>query len=127
MATENNNAAATNKKSASVSAKDTESYRTLFLEPGEVGARKGIFVPRELVDRLKMTVPLLDVDGLTIGVYVTRILLDHLKGNADILNTLMEKGKKINMEFKRNNQLYKTFIILYIRVLLLRVRFSLIS
>lgn len=37
------------------------------------------------------------------------------------------KGKKINMEFKRNNQLYKTFIILYIRVLLLRVRFSLIS
>lgn len=94
MATENNNAAATNKKSASVSAKDTESYRTLFLELGEVGARKGIFVPRELVDRLKMTVPLLDVDGLTIGVYVTRILLDHLKGNADILNTLMEKGKK---------------------------------
>ena len=94
MATENNNAAATNKKSASVSAKDTESYRTLFLEPGEVGARKGIFVPRELVDRLKMTVPLLDVDGLTIGGYVTRILLDHLNGNADILNTLMEKGKK---------------------------------
>lgn len=39
----------------------------------------------------------------------------------------MSEGKKINMEFKRNNQLYKTFIILYIRVLLLRVRFSLIS
>ena len=94
MATENNSAAATNKKTASVSAKETDSYRSLFLEPGEVGARKGIFVPRELVDRLKMTVPLLDVDGLTIGVYVTRILLDHLKGNADILNTLMEKGKK---------------------------------
>ena len=94
MATENNSAATTNKKAAAVSAKDTDSYRTLFLEPGEVGARKGIFVPRELVDRLKMTVPLLDVEGLTIGVYVTRILLDHLKGNADILNTLMEKGKK---------------------------------
>lgn len=94
MATENNSAAAINKKPAAVSAKETESYRSLFLEPGEVGARKGIFVPRELVDRLKMTVPLLDVEGLTIGVYVTRILLDHLKGNADILNTLMEKGKK---------------------------------
>lgn len=94
MATENNSTAATNKKTAAVSAKETDSYRSLFLEPGEVGARKGIFVPRELVDRLKMTVPLLDVDGLTIGVYVTRILLDHLKGNADILNTLMEKGKK---------------------------------
>lgn len=94
MATENNSAATTDKKSPAVSVKDIDSYRTLFLEPGEVGARKGIFVPRELVDRLKMTVPLLDVEGLTIGVYVTRILLDHLKGNADILNTLMEKGKK---------------------------------
>lgn len=94
MATENNSAATTNKKSSAVSAKDTDSYRSLFLEPGEVGSRKGIFVPRELVDRLKMTVPLLDVEGLTIGVYVTRILLDHLKGNADILNTIMEKGKK---------------------------------
>lgn len=94
MATENNSAATTNKKSVTVSAKDTDYYRTLFLEPGEVGARKGIFVPRELVDRIKMTIPLLDVEGLTIGVYVTRILLDHLKGNADILNTLMEKGKK---------------------------------
>lgn len=41
--------------------------------------------------------------------------------------TVQSEGKKINMEFKRNNQLYKTFIILYIRVLLLRVRFSLIS
>lgn len=94
MSTQNNSAATTNKKSAAVSAKDMDSYRSLFLEPGEVGARKGIFVPRELVDRLKITVPLLDVEGLTIGVYVTRILLDHLKGNADILNTLMEKGKK---------------------------------
>ena len=61
---------------------------------GEVGARKGIFVPRELVDRLKMSVPLLDVEGLTIGVYVTRILLRHLSDNAGILNLLMEKGKK---------------------------------
>lgn len=51
-------------------------------------------MPRELVDRLKMSVPLLEVEGLTIGVYVTRILLSHLSGNADILNALMEKGKK---------------------------------
>ncbi len=74
--------------------KEAEAYRSMFLEPGEVGARKGIFVPRELVDRLKMSVPLLDVEGLTIGVYVTRILLRHLSDNAGILNLLMEKGKK---------------------------------
>ena len=41
-----------------------------------------------------MSVPLLDVEGLTIGVYVTRILLRHLSDNAGILNLLMEKGKK---------------------------------
>lgn len=74
--------------------KEVEAYRSMFLEPGEVGVRKGIFVPRELVDRLKMSVPLLDVEGLTIGVYVTRILLRHLSDNAGILNLLMEKGKK---------------------------------
>ena len=74
--------------------KEAEAYRSMFLEPGEVGARKGIFVPRELVDRLKMSVPLLDVEGLTIGVYVTRILLRHLSDNAGILNLHMEKGKK---------------------------------
>lgn len=83
-----------NNNNVSVTPEQIAAYRSLYLEPGEVGARKGIFVPRELVDRLKKSVPLLDVEGLTIGVYVTRILLDHLKGNADILNLLMEKGKK---------------------------------
>ena len=82
------------KEMESLTPKEVEAYRSMFLEPGEVGARKGIFVPRELVDRLKMSVPLLDVEGLTIGVYVTRILLRHLSDNAGILNTLMEKGKK---------------------------------
>lgn len=77
-----------------VTDKEAETYRSMFLEPGEVGARKGIFVPRELVDRLKMAVPLLDVEGLTIGVYVTRILLRHLSDNAALLNLLMENGRK---------------------------------
>lgn len=97
MATENSNPAGGNKKNKEnegVSPERIESYRSMFLEPGEVGARKGIFVPRELVDRLKMSVPLFEVEGLTIGVYVTRIILKHLSGNADILNALMEKGKK---------------------------------
>ncbi len=79
----------------SLTPKEVEAYRSMFLEPGRGGGAKGIFVPRELVDRLKMSVPLLDVEGLTIGVYVTRILLRHLSDfNAGILNLLMEKGKK---------------------------------
>lgn len=95
MATENDKPKTENKtKSEGVSHQQIEAYRSQFLEPGEVGARKGIFVPRELVDQLKMSVPLLEVEGLTIGVFVTRILLSHLSGNADILNALMEKGKK---------------------------------
>ena len=95
MATENKLPENGNKKKyQSVSPEQIETYRSMFLEPGEVGARKGIFVPRELVDRLKMSVPLLEVEGLTIGVFVTRIILKHLSGNADILNALMEKGKK---------------------------------
>ncbi len=92
MATENNSAAATNKKSASVSAKDTESYRTLFLEPGEVGARKGIFVPRELVDKLAKIVALFDVPDLTIGAFVTNVLVDHLMTNRDVINELTNRG-----------------------------------
>ena len=95
MATENNKAQTEDiAPSEGLTLEQIEAYRTQFLEPGEVGDRKGIFVPRELVDRLKRSVPLLGVDGLTIGVYVTRILLKHLSGNADILNFLMEKGKK---------------------------------
>ena len=94
MATENNNAAATNKKSASVSAKDTESYRTLFLEPGEVGARKGIFVPRELVNKLAKTVALFDDRDLTIGAYVTNIIISHLVANRDVINELTDRGSK---------------------------------
>lgn len=51
MATENNKPKTENKtKNEGVSPQQIEAYRSQFLEPGEVGARKGIFVPRELVD-----------------------------------------------------------------------------
>lgn len=94
MAKEKENATAGRKKVPEVSAGQLESYRSQFLEPGEVGFRKGVFVPRELVDKMKIAVRLLDVEGLTVGVYVTRILLAHFSANADLLNILMEKGKK---------------------------------
>lgn len=94
MAKETDNAQEGKKKTPEVSATQIDSYRSKFLEPGDVGFRKGIFVPRALVDKLKIAVGLLDVEGLTIGVYVSRILLEHLSANADILNALMEKGKK---------------------------------
>lgn len=94
MAKEKDNVQEGKKKTHEVSATQIDSYRSKFLEPGDVGFRKGIFVPRALVDKLKIAVGLLDVEGLTIGVYVSRILLEHLSANADILNALMEKGKK---------------------------------
>lgn len=36
--------------------KDIAAYRAKYLTPYTVGARKGIFVPRELVDKLAKTV-----------------------------------------------------------------------
>lgn len=94
MDKEKDNAPEGKKKTPVVSVAQIDSYRSKFLEPGDVGFRKGIFVPRALVDKLKIAVRLLDVEGLTVGVYVSRILLEHLSANADILNALMEKGKK---------------------------------
>lgn len=93
MDKEKDNAPEGKKKAPEVSVAQIDSYRSKFLEP-DVGFRKGIFVPRALVDKLKIAVRLLDVEGLTVGVYVSRILLEHLSANADILNALMEKGKK---------------------------------
>ena len=57
-------------------------------------ARKGIFVPRELVNKLGKLVALYDVEGLTIGAYVTNILIKHLVENRDVINNLSSEGEK---------------------------------
>lgn len=69
-------------------------YRTEFLAPYTVGARKGIFVPRELVNKLAKTVALFDNPDLTIGAYVTNIIIAHLVTNRDIINELTDRGSK---------------------------------
>lgn len=71
-----------------------DDYIAKFLTPSEVGARKGIFVPRELVNKLAKLVKLYDVEGLTIGAYVTSILVYHLCENRDVINTLTDEGEK---------------------------------
>lgn len=65
-----------------------------FLNPANVGARKGIFVPRELVNKLGKLISLYDVEGLTIGAYVTNILINHLVENRDVINELSYQGEK---------------------------------
>ncbi len=67
-------------------------YVDNYLVPGNVGARKGIFVPRELVNKIAKLVALYDVEGLTIGAYVTNILIDHLARNRDSINELSSIG-----------------------------------
>lgn len=67
-------------------------YVSNYLVPGNVGARKGIFVPRELVNKIAKLVALYDVEGLTIGAYVTNILIDHLAQNRDPINELSSMG-----------------------------------
>lgn len=69
-------------------------YAEAFLTPANVGARKGIFVPRELVNKLSKLVKLYDVEDLTIGAYVTNILISHLSENRDVINQLSSEGEK---------------------------------
>ncbi|MCM1140033.1 MAG: DUF3408 domain-containing protein [Muribaculum sp.] len=70
------------------------SYKDEFLAPYTVGARKGIFVPRELVNKLAKTVALFDNRDLTIGAYVTNIIISHLVANRDVINELTDRGSK---------------------------------
>lgn len=69
-------------------------YRTDYLTPANVGARKGIFVPRSLVDKLLKLVRLYDVEDLTVGAYVTNILVTHLAANREAINELTRRGNK---------------------------------
>lgn len=74
--------------------KAVTAYTADFLTPTTVGARKGIFVPRELVNKLGKLVALYDIEGLTIGAYVTNILIKHLVENRDVINNLSSEGEK---------------------------------
>lgn len=74
--------------------KDIAAYRAKYLTPYTVGARKGIFVPRELVDKLAKTVSLFGNPDLTIGAFVINILITHLVANRDVINELTERGAK---------------------------------
>lgn len=74
--------------------KKVRTYSDNYLAPSNVGARKGIFVPRELVNKLSKLVSLYDVEGLTIGAYVTNILVRHLVENRDVINELSSLGEK---------------------------------
>lgn len=69
-------------------------YAEEYLVPSNVGARKGIFVPRELVNKLSKLIALYDVEGLTIGAYVTNILITHMVENRDVINELSYEGEK---------------------------------
>lgn len=72
--------------------KEIAAYREEFLAPYTVGYRKGIFVPRELVDKLAKTVALFGNPDLTIGAYVTNILISHLASNRTVINELTGRG-----------------------------------
>ena len=60
-------------------------------------SRKGIFVSRELVNRLADYVHIIGQGDASIGAYVEEIILDHLNRNNAILNSLFT----INTAFRR--------------------------
>lgn len=51
-------------------------------------SRKGIFVSRELVDRLADYVHIIGQGEASIGAYVEEIILDHLNRNKETLDAL---------------------------------------
>lgn len=55
---------------------------------------RGYSFPRELVNKLSKLIALYDVEGLTIGAYVTNILINHLVENRDVINELSFEGEK---------------------------------
>lgn len=65
-----------------------------YLTPACVGARKGIFVPRSLVNRIAKLVAVYGVEDLTIGAYVTNILVHHLSSHNDVIKDLAGRGIK---------------------------------
>ena len=71
-----------------------KNYNSDYLTTATVGARKGIFVPRSLVDKLLKLVRLYDVEDLTVGAYVTNILVTHLAANREAINELTRRGNK---------------------------------
>lgn len=75
-----------------LSDKQINAYKEEYLTPFNVGYRKGIFVPRELVHKLAKTVALFGYPDLTIGAYVTNILISHLVANRNVINELAERG-----------------------------------
>ena len=60
-------------------------------------SRKGIFVSRELVNRLADYVHVIGQGDASIGAYVEEIILEHLNRNKEILNSLFT----INTAFRR--------------------------
>lgn len=60
-------------------------------------SRKGIFVSRELVNRLADYVHVIGQGDASIGAYVEEIILDHLNRNKETLNSLFT----INTAFRR--------------------------
>lgn len=60
-------------------------------------SRKGIFVSRELVNRLADYVHIIGQGDASIGAYVEEIILDHLSKNKATLNSLFT----INTAFRR--------------------------
>lgn len=65
-----------------------------YLTPACVGARKGIFVPRSLVNRIGKLVAVYGIEDLTIGAYVTNILVRHLSAHNDVIKELAGRGIK---------------------------------
>lgn len=68
-----------------------------FSRNGIEAPRKGIYVNRDLVDRLADYVHVIGQGNASIGAYVEEIILDHLGRHGDTISELF----RINTEYRR--------------------------
>ena len=74
-------------------------YETTFLQPLNIGNRKGVFISKKTQEEIAEIVYVATAGKLTIGAFVEHILRYHLESHRDEINALF--GQQFRKRFER--------------------------
>ena len=66
-------------------------YETAFLQPLNIGDRKGVFISKKTQEEISEIVYVVAAGKLTIGAFVEHILRHHLESHRDEIDALFEQ------------------------------------
>ena len=66
-------------------------YETAFLQPLNIGDRKGVFISKKTQEEISEIVYVAAAGKLTIGAFVEHILRHHLESHRDEIDALFEQ------------------------------------